>query len=83
VDHQKISKQTTLVCFRAVFYTDTQVRRAVKPRRQLLIIVAIKRASGDMVFNPVASVSLEENDTLIAMGKSAELEKLVEACQTT
>jgi len=50
-------------------------------RRELgIIIVAIKRASGEMVFNPTSTSLIKKGDTLIAMGQTnnlRELERLV------
>jgi len=46
-----------------------------------VIIVAIKKTDGDMVFNPVASTSLAEGDILIAMGEKSGLHKLATDCR--
>jgi len=39
-------------------------------------IVAIKRASGDMEFNPTSTSVIKQGDTLIAMGETKQLEAL-------
>ena len=45
-----------------------------------VIVVGIKKRSGDMVFNPAASETIASGDTLIAMGGEDDLEKLEAAC---
>ncbi|MFP3870429.1 MAG: potassium channel family protein, partial [Syntrophobacteria bacterium] len=46
-------------------------------RQQLdLIIVAIKKASGDMLFNPASYTRIQIGDTLIALGQRQSLIKL-------
>jgi voltage-gated potassium channel len=41
-----------------------------------IIIVAIKRAAGDMEFNPTSTSIIKQGDTLIAMGETKQLEAL-------
>jgi voltage-gated potassium channel len=41
-----------------------------------LIIVAVKKPSGDILFNPSAQTTIEAGDTVIAIGKLKDLEKL-------
>jgi len=41
-----------------------------------LIVVAIKRSRGEMVFNPPADTSIEKGDKLITMGPRENLDKL-------
>lgn len=43
-----------------------------------IIIVAIKRESGDMEFNPTSSSKIETGDTLVAMGETKQLQALEE-----
>jgi voltage-gated potassium channel len=44
-------------------------------RKQLnLIIIAVKKTDGKMVFNPGPDTVIHDNDTLIAMGKTKDLE---------
>jgi len=46
-------------------------------RKELgIIIVAIKRASGEMEFNPTSASIIKQGDTLIAMGEVNQLKKL-------
>jgi voltage-gated potassium channel len=47
-----------------------------------VIIVTIKKASGDVVFNPDASVVLEEGDTFVAIGEKSNLNRLLVDGQT-
>ena len=47
-----------------------------------VIIVAIKRSTGEMVFNPDPSVKTVAGDTLVAIGKTVDLKRLEEACQS-
>ncbi len=41
-----------------------------------VIIVAIRTKEGEMRFNPSSQTRIEAGDTLISLGKSADLEKL-------
>ena len=43
-----------------------------------LIIVAIKKASGEMLFNPASHAEIQIGDTLIALGKKQSLVRLAE-----
>jgi len=48
-------------------------------RRELgIIIVAIKRASGKMEFNPHPEAVLQEGDCLIALGQTSQLKVLAD-----
>ena len=47
-----------------------------------VIIVAIKKPSGEMVFNPDATEKIEHRDILVTIGKEPDLDKLVAACTT-
>ncbi|TFG93868.1 MAG: potassium channel protein [Syntrophobacterales bacterium] len=46
-----------------------------------LIVVAIKKESGQMVFNPIASYVLESGDKLIALGEEDNLVEFSKVCQ--
>lgn len=50
---------------------DTDIRR-----RSGVVILAIRRASGEMVFNPAPEVTMSAGDHLIAMGDAGNLQKL-------
>jgi voltage-gated potassium channel len=43
-----------------------------------IIIVAVKRSSGEMKFNPTSRTSIKVGDTLIAIGEAGKLDKLEE-----
>jgi voltage-gated potassium channel len=43
-----------------------------------IMVVAIKKAGGAMVFNPPGDARMEGGDTLIALGRRAEIERLEE-----
>ncbi len=45
-----------------------------------LILVAIKRADGEMLFNPTLETLIQAGDTLIALGLRKNLEALEECC---
>jgi voltage-gated potassium channel len=42
-----------------------------------VIVVTIKKASGEVIFNPDASVILEEGDTFVAIGEKTNLNRLL------
>ena len=42
-----------------------------------VIVVTIKKASGEVIFNPDASVILEEGDTFVAIGEKTNLTRLL------
>ena len=41
-----------------------------------VIVIAIKRVAGDMVFNPAADTIIEEKDALVVIGSHTSLEAL-------
>ena len=41
-----------------------------------VIIVAIRKSDGEMVFNPSSQTRIEPDDTLIALGQTADLDRL-------
>ena len=45
-----------------------------------LIIVAVKKSSGKMIFNPLASYVIEQGDELIAMGEDENVRRLAQVC---
>ena len=53
---------------------ETEIRRELN-----LIIIAIKKSDGRMVFNPGPETVIEDNDTLIAMGERGNLKALEKA----
>lgn len=55
---------------------DTGVRN-----RYGVIIVTIKKESGEMIFNPDADTVLLEGDTIVAIGEKSNLNRFLEGCQ--
>lgn len=49
-------------------------------QRHGLIIVAVKKESGKMIFNPMASYVIQSGDKLIALGEEDNVSKLSQAC---
>ena len=47
-----------------------------------LIVLALKKAGGGMIFNPEGNTRVETGDVLIAMGRRAELQRIGEALAT-
>jgi voltage-gated potassium channel len=45
-----------------------------------LIIVAVKKDSGKMIFNPLASYIIEKGDKLIAMGEDENVKRFANVC---
>jgi voltage-gated potassium channel len=45
-----------------------------------LIIVAVKKDSGKMIFNPLAHYTIEEGDRLIAMGEDENVKQFAQSC---
>ena len=45
-----------------------------------VIIVAIRKLSGRMLFNPSSTSEIEPGDVLITMGPEAHQQKLLDAC---
>ncbi|NDV19767.1 potassium channel protein [Pseudodesulfovibrio sp. JC047] len=53
------------------------IESKIRPRFNL-IVIAIKKSSGDMVFNPGPREVIDANDTLLAVGKKLNLEEIKE-----
>jgi len=47
-----------------------------------LIVLALKKADGGMLFNPEGTTKVESGDVLIAMGRRAELQRIEEAARS-
>jgi voltage-gated potassium channel len=54
---------------------ESEIRRAFG-----LIIVAVKKESGKMIFNPVATYVIEKGDRLIALGEEDSVGRFANAC---
>jgi voltage-gated potassium channel len=56
-------------------YTDVMLKDSGIRQDFNLIIISIKKASGEMLFNPSFLTLIEYSDTVIAMGKTKDLDK--------
>jgi voltage-gated potassium channel len=45
-----------------------------------LIVVAVKKESGKMIFNPLANYIIEKNDKLIALGEVENINLFTSSC---
>jgi voltage-gated potassium channel len=45
-----------------------------------LIIVAVKKDTGKMIFNPMATYTIEKGDRLIALGEDENVSRFSQAC---
>jgi len=59
-------------------YVDKQLRETNISSRLNLLIVAIRRKGGEMIFQPSADELIREGDLLIVIGKAEAMQKLVE-----
>lgn len=58
------------------FAAGTTLRQSAIREELGLIVVAIKRAGGEMIYNPTAEVPIEVGDRLVVMGQAAGLHEL-------
>jgi voltage-gated potassium channel len=56
------------------------VQQAEARRRHGLLVVAVKRADGKLIFNPDADFVFEPNDTVIVMGKVDDIKRFRGEC---
>jgi voltage-gated potassium channel len=49
-------------------------------QRYGLIIVAVKKDSGKMIFNPLANYIIANGDRLVAMGEDENVKRFAEVC---
>ncbi len=54
------------------------VKQSADRRRHGLLIVAVKRAAGEMVFNPDADFIFQGGDTAIVMGRLEDIDRFRE-----
>ncbi len=59
-------------------YAEKQIRETNISSELNLLIVAIRRKSGEMIFQPSAEMLIREGDLLIVIGKAEAMQKLVE-----
>ena len=67
------------VCKGSPFITQSLEDSGIR-KRYGLIIVAVKKDSGKMIFNPMANYIIAEGDRLIAMGEDENVKQFSEAC---
>jgi voltage-gated potassium channel len=67
------------VCKGSPFITQSLEDSGIR-KRYGLIIVAVKKESGKMIFNPMANYIIAEGDRLIAMGEDENVKQFSEAC---
>ncbi len=67
------------ICKGSPFITHSLEDSGIR-KRYGLIIVAVKKDSGKMIFNPMANYIIEEGDRLIAMGEDENVKQFAESC---
>ncbi|MGA2781051.1 MAG: potassium channel protein [Smithella sp.] len=67
------------ICKGSPFITQSLEDSGIR-KRYGLIIVAVKKDSGKMIFNPMANYIIAEGDRLIAMGEDENVKQFAEAC---
>lgn len=67
------------VCPNSLFVSKTLEDSGIR-KRYGLIIVAVKKDSGKMIFNPLANYIIEEGDRLIAMGEDENVKQFAQSC---
>jgi voltage-gated potassium channel len=67
------------ICKKSPFITHSLEDSGIR-KRYGLIIVAVKKDSGKMIFNPMANYIIEEGDRLIAMGEDENVKQFAESC---
>jgi voltage-gated potassium channel len=67
------------VCEKSPFISQSLEDSGIR-KRYGLIIVAVKKESGKMIFNPMANYIIAEGDRLIAMGEDENVKQFSEAC---
>ena len=60
-------------------YCDKELKDTNISKELNLLIVAIRRKSGEMILQPSASEKICEGDLLIAIGRAEQMQKLVKA----
>jgi voltage-gated potassium channel len=59
-----------------------QTVQAIDPRRcYQVLIVAVRKADGEMIFNPDAEYELNARDTMVLMGRSDDIDRFRVACE--
>ena len=67
------------ICEGSPFISKTLEDSGIR-KRYGLIIVAVKKDSGKMIFNPLANYIIEEGDRLISMGEDENVKQFAQSC---
>jgi voltage-gated potassium channel len=67
------------ICKDSPFISKTLEDSGIR-KRFGLIIVAVKKDSGKMIFNPMANYIIEEGDRLISMGEDENVKQFAQSC---
>lgn len=67
------------ICRNSPFISKTLEDSGIR-KRFGLIIVAVKKDSGKMIFNPMANYVIEEGDRLISMGEDDNVKQFAQSC---
>lgn len=67
------------ICPNSPFISKTLEDSGIR-KRFGLIIIAVKKDSGKMIFNPMANYVIEEGDRLISMGEDENVKKFAQSC---
>ena len=67
------------ICVGSPFISKTLEDSGIR-KRYGLIIVAVKKDSGKMIFNPLANYIIEEGDRLISMGEDENVKQFAQSC---
>jgi len=60
-------------------YIDKELKKTNISTELNLLIVAIRRKDGEMIFQPSADTCIRDGDLLIVIGKAESMQKLVQA----
>lgn len=72
-----LQMEEVMVSAQSEFSGKDLIASEIRPRFNVMV-VAIKKYTGDMIFNPAASEVMEGGDTLLVVGRTSDLEKLEE-----
>ena len=75
LEHPELQMEESLIAEKSAL-DGSSISNSLLHKKHGIFIVAIKRASGQMVFNPPGDTILQGGDTLIALGHREQLEHL-------
>ncbi len=75
----ELRMEEVAICKNSQFLAKTLEDSGIR-KRFGLIIVAVKKESGKMIFNPMANYIIEEGDRLIAMGEDENVKQFAQSC---